>query len=122
MPYRGWNVLGGVALTAAGVLGFSLATTFVPAAACLFLIGFAATSTVALCNSLVQELVTNEMRGRVMGMFGLSFMGTLPIGSLLAGTGAKLVGAPRAFTLAGLMLLGVAVVLAWRSPRLRALR
>jgi MFS family permease len=120
MPHRGRNVLGGVALTGVGILGFSLAQTFALVAAFLFLIGFAATSTVALCNSLIQELVTDEMRGRVMSMFGLSFMGTLPIGNLLAGTGAKLLGAPAGFTVAGVLLLVVAGLLTWFSPRLRA--
>lgn len=120
MRHRGWNVVGGVALTALGVLGFSLAKTFALVAGFLFVIGFAATSTVALCNSLVQELVTNAMRGRVMSMFGLAFMGTFPVGNLLAGAGAKVVGAPAGFTIAGALLLAVAVIVAWRSPRLRA--
>lgn len=120
-PRRGLNVLGGVALTAIGVIGFSLAKTFALVAASLFLVGFAATSTVALCNSLVQELVTDEMRGRVISMFGLAFMGTLPIGNLLAGAGAKVVGAPLGFTIGGALLLTTAAALTWRSPRLRAL-
>lgn len=121
MARRGLNVLGGLALTAMAVVGFSLAKTFPVSAAFLFLIGFAATSTVALCNSLVQELVTDAMRGRVMSMFGLAFMGTLPIGNLLAGAGAKVVGAPLGFTIAGVLLLTTAALLAWRSPRLRTL-
>jgi MFS family permease len=120
MPRRGLNVLGGVALTALGVLGFSVGRTFWVVAAFLFVIGFAATSTVALCNSLIQELVTDAMRGRVMSMFGLAFMGTLPFGNLLAGTASKLVGPPLAFTLSGALLLGSAAVIAWLSPRLRA--
>ncbi|HEY7462131.1 MAG TPA: MFS transporter [Gemmatimonadota bacterium] len=119
MPRRGANVLGGVALTALGVLGFSLAKTFWVAAAFLFLVGFAATSTVALCNSLIQELVTDEMRGRMMSMFGLAFMGVLPIGNLLAGTASKLVGPPAAFTISGALLLGSAGAITWLSPRLR---
>ncbi|MFN2431820.1 MAG: MFS transporter [Gemmatimonadota bacterium] len=121
MPRRGWNVLVGVALTGAGVLGFSLAKEFAGAALFLFVIGFAATSTVALCNTLIQELVTDEMRGRVMSMFGLAFMGTLPVGNLLAGAGARAVGAPLAFTLAGALLILIAGLLASLSPRLRAL-
>jgi MFS family permease len=120
IPYRGWNVLGGMALTAVGVIGFSLAKAFPVAAAFLFLIGFSATTTVALCNSLIQELVTDQMRGRVMSMHGLAFMGTFPIGNLLAGAGAKVVGAPVGFTMAGVLLLAVAIGLAWFSPRLRA--
>jgi MFS family permease len=120
VPRRGLNVLGGMALTGAGVLGFSLGTTFWVAAPFLFVIGFAATSTVALCNSLIQELVTDEMRGRILSMFGLAFMGALPLGNLLAGSAANLVGAPLAFTISGALLVGSAAVIAWLSPRLRA--
>jgi MFS family permease len=120
MPRRGRNVLGGVALTALGVLGFSLGRTFWVVAAFLFVIGFAATSTVALCNSLIQELVTDAMRGRVMSMFGLAFMGTLPLGNLLAGIASKVVGPPLAFTISGVLLLASAGIITWLSPRLRA--
>jgi MFS family permease len=120
MPRRGWNVIAGVALTGVTVTGFALSRTFVLSAGFLFGLGFAATSTVALCNTIIQELVTDQMRGRVLSMFGLAFMGTLPIGSLAAGAGAKAIGAPGAFTVGGLALVGVAALVAWLSPRLRA--
>jgi MFS family permease len=120
MPRRGWNVIGGVALTGLAVGGFALSRTFALSAVFLFGVGFAATSTVALCNTIIQELVTDQMRGRVMSMFGLSFMGTLPIGSLSYGVAAKAIGAPGAFTVGGIALVGVAALVAWLSPRLRA--
>jgi MFS family permease len=120
MPRRGWNVIAGVALTGVTVTGFALSRTFVLSAGFLFGVGFAATSTVALCNTIIQELVTDQVRGRVLSMFGLAFMGTLPIGSLAAGAGAKAIGAPGAFTVGGLALVGVAALVAWLSPRLRA--
>jgi MFS family permease len=120
MPRRGWNVIGGVVLTGVTVAGFALSRSFPLSAVFLFGVGFAATSTVALCNTIIQELVTDQMRGRVMSMFGLSFMGTLPIGSLAYGVAAKAIGAPGAFTVGGIALVGVAALVAWLSPRLRA--
>jgi hypothetical protein len=47
-------------------------------------------------------------------------MGTLPIGSLAYGVAAKAIGAPGAFTVGGIALVGVAALVAWLSPRLRA--
>jgi hypothetical protein len=55
----------------------------------------------------------------MMSMFGLAFMGVLPIGNLLAGTASKLVGPPAAFTISGALLLGSAGAITWLSPRLR---
>ena len=50
----------------------------VAAGASLVGIGFFATSGVALSNTLLQELVDDAMRGRVLSMFGLAFMGSFP--------------------------------------------
>jgi MFS family permease len=73
-------------------------------------------------NTLVQTLVPDELRGRVMGVYTLVFLGSTPIGSLLAGLLAgRLHSVPLA--LAGgsaLSLLAIAVVW-WRRPTARTL-
>jgi len=72
-------------------------------------------------NTLLQELVDDEMRGRVLGMYGLAFMGTFPVGNLLVGTLAGLSSASAALALAGAALTVAGVVIAATRPRLRAL-
>jgi MFS family permease len=70
-------------------------------------------------NALVQGLVPDELRGRVMSIYTLTFFGFMPIGSLLAGAAAERLGEPAA------VLLGAAIVLVWsglvylRVPELR---
>ncbi len=60
----------------------------------LFLAGFSLTTAFSTANSLVQENAPNEMRGRVVSIFGLAFRGGNPLGSLVAGGLVKALGAP----------------------------
>ncbi len=73
---------------------------------CLPVIGFTMVSQVATINTIIQGLVPDELRGRVMSFFTLVFMGMMPIGSFIAGSIAGRFGAPAA------LLLGAAVCLA----------
>ncbi len=118
---RGLYLLG--CATVAGVCTMLLGLARVPVVAGVALvgIGFSATSAVALTNTLLQELVHDEMRGRVLSMFGLAFMGTFPIGNLLAGTVAGAFSASFALAVSGSVLAASIVVIGLLTPRLRAL-
>jgi MFS family permease len=83
--------------------------------------GIANISIFNLANSLVQTLVRDELRGRVMGIYSLTFFGFLPVGALWIGTMAEHFGEPAAVMInAGIMLLLCAAV-AVRVPELRKL-
>jgi predicted MFS family arabinose efflux permease len=70
-------------------------------------------------NAMVQSEVPDELRGRVMGIFTLVFFGSFPLGSLMAGNLADMVGAPTALIIfAGLLLLFAAFIF-WRKPEMR---
>jgi MFS family permease len=74
-----------------------------------------------LANSLVQTLCTDELRGRVMSVYSLMFMGLMPLGGLWAGAMADRIGEPLTVVLGASVTLGAAG-LAWAfMPRLRAL-
>jgi MFS family permease len=89
--------------------------------ACLAAFGFSVILVNNLANALVQTLVPDAMRGRVMGVYTLTFFGFMPIGALWVGTIAELVGAPAAVLVNAVVWVGVAS-LAWLVvPRLRAL-
>jgi MFS family permease len=85
----------------------------------LFATGVSMVTFFALGNTLVQQLVTDEMRGRVMSMWILTFIGTLPFGSFLSGAAAARVGPrpTRAASGHGGLVLGLAAGLG--TPRLR---
>lgn len=56
---------------------------------------------IATSNTLVQTLVQNEKRGRVMSLYTMAFMGTAPFGSLMAGSIAKHIGTPNTLIISG---------------------
>jgi dipeptide/tripeptide permease len=72
-----------------------------------------------LANSVVQALAPDELRGRVMGVYALSFFGFLPLGSLLAGSVAASLGAPTTVLLGGLGTLLCAAAVTAVVPDLR---
>lgn len=71
------------------------------------------------CNALVQSLVPDELRGRVMSIYTLVFFGFMPIGSLLAGVAAERVGVPNAVMLGAIIVIMFAGLVWWRVPGLR---
>ena len=73
----------------------------------------------ASCNTLIQAMVPDELRGRVMALFSMMFMGMSPIGSLLAGWLAERIGAPSTVVLGGAVCVAAAGIFAWRRPTFR---
>jgi MFS family permease len=74
-----------------------------------------------LANALVQEQVRDELRGRVMGIYTLAFMGMMPIGALFAGALADWTSEPISVAVCALATILLAVILWFRFPRLRTL-
>jgi predicted MFS family arabinose efflux permease len=119
--YKGWSVLGGAFGFSLFLIGFALSTRLSLSLAFIFGMGFAIVSCVAVINMLLQQLVTDVMRGRVMSMFILSFIGTMPIGNLIAGTAAQRFGAPRTLAAGGLIIAICVALIALSNKRLREL-
>lgn len=118
---KGWFVLGGCLGFALSLIGFSLSTNVVVSVIFLFALGFAIVCSVAVTNTLLQKLVKDEMRGRVLSLFMLSFIGAMPIGNLIAGAASQRFGAPRTLAVGGLIIIVFVAMVMWRNPRLREL-
>jgi MFS family permease len=73
----------------------------------------------ASSNTLIQSMVKEEFRGRVMAVYSMTFVGIGPFGALLAGWLAERIGAPTTVTLGAMMTLTGAAVFASRLPHLR---
>lgn len=116
---KGWFVLGGVLAFAICLILFSLSTNLWLSLFYLFALGFGIVCSVAVSNTLLQKLVTDEMRGRVMSMFMLSFIGAMPIGNLIAGVASHRFGVPKTLAAGGLIIAVFATIVAASSPRLR---
>ncbi len=87
--------------------------------AVLFMSGVAFILVQNLANALVQSTVPDHLRGRVMGVFMLTFFGSMPLGSLLIGLAAHPFGPPLAVAVSAALLLAVAVLVYARIPGLR---
>jgi MFS family permease len=75
----------------------------------------------ASTNTVIQTLVDEEKRGRVMSFYTMSFLGTAPFGSLLAGWLSTRIGAPQTVFLSGVLCVATAVWFARELPAIRAL-
>ena len=117
--HKGWFVLGGDFAFAVSLICFSLSTNVVVSLIFLFLLGFGIVCSVAVSNTLLQKLVSNEMRGRVMSMFMLSFIGAMPIGNLIAGVASHRFGVQHTLATGGLIIAVFVVVVTLRNPKLR---
>ncbi len=94
----------------ASLILFSLSRTFWLSILLLMIAGFCIMTQLASTNTLIQSLVQNVMRGRVMGIYSMMFMGMAPFGSLIAGYMAYHLGAPATVLFSGVAsILGAAV-------------
>lgn len=111
--------LGTIIARSAAFFGLSLvvlaaSTTLWLSVAALIAIGYGMISGMAGANTLLQSLVPDHLRGRVMSLYTLVFLGVAPIGSLLAGTVAAKFGTPLAVGGGGSIALLSALVF-WRA-------
>jgi MFS family permease len=82
-------------------------------------VGFSMMLAMASSNTLIQAMVPDALRGRVMAVYSMMFMGMAPLGSLAAGWLAERIGAPDAVVLGGALSVIAAVFFGLRVPALR---
>jgi hypothetical protein len=104
---------------AVGVLGLAASGHLGMALAFQALAGFGMIRYTATTNTLLQLLVDDSYRGRVMGLHTVMFLGTAPAGSLLLGALAQRFGARTAAAVAGSVACAATLWLALRLRRLR---
>jgi MFS family permease len=105
----------------AALLVFAFARTLWVALLVLPVVGGAFMVQMAATNTVLQTLVDDRLRGRVMAFYTMAFFGTAPIGSLVAGVAADRIGAPLTIGLSGASCLVAGLWLARRLPTLRAI-
>jgi MFS family permease len=102
--------LGGVWLFAASLFALALTHNFYVALAFLFTAGFGMLLFFSTSNTVLQTIVPDEMRGRVMGVWSLVFGAMIPLGSLEAGAVAHWVGTPLALAFGAIICAASALV------------
>lgn len=118
---KGWFVLGGAILFGICITGFAVSSRLRLSLLFLCGLGFALVCSLAITNTLLQKLVTDQMRGRVMSMFLLSFAGTMPIGNILAGTSSNHFGPQPTLAIGGFVVTMVGIAVLIFNRRLREL-
>jgi len=104
---------------AAGIAAFALSSNFILSLAALALTGFGGMTLVASCNTVLQTILDEDKRGRVMSFFTMSFIGVAPFGSLGAGAMAGLVGPRNTLLLGSVGCLVGATIFARYLPQIR---
>lgn len=102
-----------------GLVAFALSRSVALSLVTMLLCGFGMMVTMAASNTVLQTIVEERMRGRLMSFYAMAFMGTAPFGSLLAGSMAARIGAPATIAIGGGACLVGAVWVRVKLPRLR---
>ncbi len=119
--HKGLLVLGGLILLGIFLILFSRTTSFPLALVILVAVGGCQIMFMATVNTMVQMTIPDALRGRVMSLYMLD-RGLMPAGALFAGITAHFIGAPATVSMMGLIVIVLAVLVAWRVPLIRRLK
>lgn len=98
---------------------FSFSSNFWLSLLLLLPVGFSMMTQMSSSNTLIQAMVPDELRGRVMSVYSMMFMGMAPLGALFAGSLAGIMGAPYTVALGGAVCILGSLIFYLRLPHLR---
>jgi MFS family permease len=98
---------------------FSMSRALILSEAILVLVGFSMMVQLASSNTLIQSMVPDRLRGRMMSLYSMMYMGMSPFGALLAGAVAHRIGAPGAVATGGALCVLAAALFWSRIPSMR---
>ena len=104
----------------ASLMAFAVTRSLGVALAVLFVTGFSMIIQLAASNTVLQTLVDDDKRGRVMSLYMMALLGMTPWGSLLAGALTARAGIAPTLFLQGAASFGIAMIFAGQLPRLKA--
>jgi MFS family permease len=107
------------AMFGVALIFFGLSRYFWLSLLCLLFSGFGMMQQMAASNTIIQTIVDEDKRGRVMSFYTVAFVGMAPFGSLLAGAMANAIGAPRTVMVSGACCIAGAI---WFASRLKSIR
>jgi MFS family permease len=102
-----------------GIVAFSHSTMLAFALVMLLFSGFGMMVLLTSSNSILQTLVDDEKRGRIMSLYTMAFMGTVPFGNLLHGFLASIIGAQNTLLIGGTCCVIGSILFARQLPLLR---
>jgi MFS family permease len=106
---------------AVSLVAFSFSEWVWVSAALMVVIGFAAMMNMAASNTLLQTIVDEDKRGRVMSLYTLAFLGVMPVGGLFAGLLANAIGTPHTLQIGAAFCAVGSLIFLTQLKRLRQL-
>lgn len=107
-------------LFAMGLMSLSLSTSIILSLVLLYFTGFGMIIQYASTNTLIQTIVDDSKRGRVMALYGMSFLGVTPVGSLLLGAVSGAIGVQITLFISSIVCLGAAALFSRRVNIVKA--
>ena len=104
-----------------GLIIFSFSRVLWLSLLMMFVVGLGAILQIASSNTILQTIVDDDKRGRVMSWYTMAFLGTLPFANLVAGSLASQIGAPNTIAIGGVFCILGSFVFAKQLPTLRLL-
>jgi MFS family permease len=98
---------------------FSISRNLIVSSLLLIPTGFSVMLQLSASNTLLQMMVPDHLRGRMMSFYSASLIGTVPFGNLLAGAVAARIGAPQTLALGGAVCFAIAVAFSRALPALK---
>jgi MFS family permease len=108
-----------VVMLGVGLILFGLSHVLWLSLALMLMVGFGLIQAAAVTNTIVQSLVPDDKRARVMGYYTMAFFGAAPFGSLMAGALAQHIGAPHTVMLTGAFCIAGAAWFTVQLPKIR---
>jgi MFS family permease len=115
----GLRIATGAAMFGAGLIGLGLARNLLLAIVALAFVGLGMIVQLATSNTILQTIVEDDKRGRVMSLYTMAFMGMAPFGSLLSGAVAHRIGVQLTMLCGGVLCFAGGIIFATRIPVLR---
>jgi MFS family permease len=112
-------ILIGTLAFGASLVAFSMTETIWVAVVLLGAAGAGFIVQMASTNTIIQTIVDERFRGRVMAFYTMAFFGSVPVGSLISGVVASYIGAPATIRLGGIICIAAGLWFAMRLPALR---
>jgi predicted MFS family arabinose efflux permease len=105
----------------AGLFAFSNSSWLPLSLPLMMFTGFCMMTQMASTNTILQTIVDEDKRGRVMSFYSIAFQGSAPFGSLIAGAAASRIGAPRTLMIGGSLCVVGAIWFSTQLPKIRAI-
>lgn len=118
---QGRYIIGGSIALGASVIGVGLSTSLPLSFFLLWVTGVGGSSASVGIRTAIQLMVSDDYRGRVMSLWGMTHTAVRPLGEMQYGALAALAGAPFALALGGALVLAFAVLIVIPNKRMRAL-